>query len=102
MITQESYKREKRRLAIAQNRFTRARRAVPNNPYSNELEETGIQRLGLAVDSARTLLRVAREGLEIFELEGYPDRWHEWANAEDDARIYLGRAPIFSNSISIS
>jgi hypothetical protein len=92
MITQESYKRQKCRLAIAENRFTRARQAVPSNPYSNDLEGTGIERLGLAVDSARTLLRVAREGLEIFEREGYPDAWHRWANAEDDARAYLGRS----------
>jgi hypothetical protein len=107
MITQESYKREKRRLAIARNRFMRARQAVPANPYSDELEGTGIQRLGLAVDSARTLLRVAREGLEIFELEGYPDAWHSWQVARDDASNYLGRnemrldrAAIFVDPIS--
>jgi hypothetical protein len=91
MITQETYKREKRRLAIAQGRFDRARRAVPNNPHSRELEGSGIARLGTAVDAARTLLRVASEGLATFELEGYPDTWHNWERAADDARHYLGR-----------
>jgi hypothetical protein len=107
MISQESYKRQKRRLATAQNRFTRARQAVPSNSYSNDLEGTGIQRLGASVDAARVLLRVAREGLEIFDSEGYPDSWHTWARAEDDARAYLGRsvmrldrAAIFTDPIS--
>jgi hypothetical protein len=107
MITQESYKRQKRRLATAQNRFTRARQAVPKNPYSNDLEGTGIQRLGASVDAARALLRVAKEGLEIFELEGYPDSWHSWQRAEEDAAYYLGRnvmrldrAAIFVDPIS--
>ncbi len=91
MITQETYKREKRRLAIARNRFTKARAAVPANPYSNELNGSGIERLGAAVDSARALARVAREGLDLFERVGYPDAWSTWERDLDDANYYLGR-----------
>ena len=94
MITQESYKREKRRLAIALGRFERARRAVPPNPYSLELEGTGLAALQLAIDNARTLERVATEGLATFEREGYPDPWHRWVNARDDSRYYLQRCEL--------
>lgn len=91
MLSQETYKREKRRLATAQNRFNRAKRAVPNNPYSNELEGTGLAALQAAIDAARTLQRVALEGLVTFEREGYPDSWHSWTGARADAAFYLQR-----------
>ncbi len=92
MITQQSYKRERRRLAIAEGRFARARRAVPANPFSNELGESGRKALRDAIYAARKLRDVAAEGLETFEREGFPDSWANWERAGEDASHYLQRA----------
>jgi len=91
VISQATYKREKRRLAIALGRSHRASLRVPPNPYSNELEGKGLELLAehaLAVERLRT---VANEGLTIFEQEGYPDSWHSWENAAREAAHELRR-----------
>lgn len=88
MISQETYKREKRRLATADGRFVRARRNVPPNPWSRESDPATLE---LAVTAARKLHAVAVEGLEIFEREGFPDTWSNWDRAQRDAAIFLQR-----------
>lgn len=92
MISQETYKRERRRLATAEGRFMRARRAVPANPFSNDLGESGRKTLRDAIYAARKLRDVAAEGLETFERDGFPDSWSNWERAGEDAHYYLQRA----------
>lgn len=92
MLDNATYERERRRLAIAEGRFARARRAVPPNPFSLELGESGRKTLRDAIYAARKLRDVAAEGLEIFEEQGFPDSWARWERAGEDAVFYLQRA----------
>ncbi len=93
MISQQTFKRESRRLSLAANRADRARRLVPANPYSLELEGKGLELARAHRRAVLRLLQVAAEGLETFEREGYPDSWHRWENAKQDARHALERLP---------
>jgi hypothetical protein len=92
VISQETYKREKRRLALAEGKFRRARLACPPNPFSIELGEEGRKALRDAIYAARKLRAVAAEGIDLFQEQGYPDSWHRWQNAGEDAHFYLQRA----------
>lgn len=91
MISQQTFKRESRRLSLAANRADKARRLVPPNPYSSELNGKGLELVRAHRRAVLRLLQVAAEGLEIFEHEGYPDSWHRWQNARDDAQHALRR-----------
>lgn len=91
MIDNATFKRERRRLAIAANRADRARRLVPANPYSNELEGKGLELVAAHWLALERLELVAAEGLEIFEREGFPDSWANWERARDDARFAMHR-----------
>jgi hypothetical protein len=88
MIDQKTYLREKRRLAIAANRFARLRQEVPANPYSHEADAEAMPK---AMNAAVRLFDVAREGLDIFAEVGYPDAWHRWDVAERDAAAFIHR-----------
>lgn len=99
MISQETYKREKRRLATAENRFVRARRLVPPNPFAAETD--GAEKLEAACVAAEKLYAVAREGLEIFKDEGYPDAWANWERAAEDASYYLKRQNLQRAAITL-
>lgn len=88
MIDQKTYKREKRRLAIALGRFQRARSAMPANPYSAEADAEAMPR---AMNAAVRLFDVAREGLDLFQEVGYPDAWSRWDNAEREAAHWIHR-----------
>jgi hypothetical protein len=91
MISQQTFKRERRRLAIALGRSYRASLLVPPNPYSNELEGKGLELVARHALAVERLHRVAVEGLEIFEQEGYPDSWHSWENAASESARELRR-----------
>ena len=91
MLSQETFKRESRRLSIAANRADRARAAVPPNPYSLELDGKGLELVAAHYLAVERLQRVALEGLEIFEQEGFPDSWARWENAARDAAYALHR-----------
>lgn len=91
MISQTTYKREHRRLAIALGRSHRASLRVPANPYSLELEGKGLEALAEHWLAAERLHRVALEGLEVFGREGYPDSWHSWERAAEESGYELRR-----------
>lgn len=93
MISQQTFKRERRRLSIALGRADRARWLVPPNPYSRELNGSGLELVRSARRAQLRLLQVATEGLEIFEREGYPDSWARWESARDSARAQLRLLP---------
>lgn len=91
MLSQQTFKRESRRLSLAANRADKARRLVPPNPYSSELNGKGLELVAGHWLALERLERVAAEGLEIFEREGFPDSWARWQNARDDARFAMRR-----------
>lgn len=102
MLSQSAYKRESRRLSLAENRFTRARTAaaaVPN-PHSKELEGKGRELLEELEKTSARLQAVALEGLELFENEGYPDSWHRWKRLAEDAGRAHARAELELESFS--
>lgn len=86
MLSRAAYKRESRRLSIAEGRFTRAAaavRAIPNL-HSRELDGKGLELLRELEKTSARLHSVAAEGLAVFEAEGYPDSWHRWKRALED------------------
>ena len=67
MLTQAEYKRLKSRLTRKLNAHRR--------------EQT--------VASACALQDEARHGLDYFDAHGYPDEWHRWQVAREDAVTFL-------------
>lgn len=59
-----------------------------------QAEYTSLRRkLRLAVTSrnAERIARVAQNGLDTFDAKGYPDNWHEWNIALEDAKLDIRR-----------
>lgn len=83
-LTQKEYSNLKARLTRAERRAQKAAKAYKTCPYSALKQE------GLAfVEAQAHVLRVCREAHEEFSKSIFPDYWHRWQIAYDDAKEAL-------------
>jgi len=84
MMTQSEYRRLKGRLTRRENALKAAQANVRLNPNN-------AAGYALVCEAARNLRDEARNALDIFEDQGYPDAWHRWQRANDDATTAIHR-----------
>jgi hypothetical protein len=80
MLTQSEYIRLRRRLRTAQTKLRKA--SVGLSPLIQDPEDP-------RVELNQKLLYEAQDGLAVFSREGFPDDWHSWERAAEDAYYAL-------------
>lgn len=83
-MTPAQYRTITRRQSLYRNRFNKARTEYLNNRNFNDpTTATNAER------AAKDLIRVSEEAFEVFEVDGYPDTWHDQERDREDAQVLL-------------
>lgn len=86
-LTQAEYVRLKRRLSTVTNKLKRCT-GYPGAPnYCVPINDEDDPRIPIQ----KAIIAEVRYAFGIFNREGYPDSWHTWRVAADDASWALGR-----------
>lgn len=79
-MEQAEYIRLRRKLRTAQTKLRNASKGL--SPLIEDEDDP-------RVELNRKLLFVAQDGLAVFSREGFPDDWHSWERAAEDAYYAL-------------
>ncbi len=83
-LTQKEFSTLKRRLTTRQNKWKKAEALLRAKSHDRDLQAD-------VVFHAKQLKAEAEYALNIFAEKGYPDAWHRWENAKDDAAFAIQR-----------
>lgn len=83
-LDQKEYVRLKSRLTRCLNRYNNANTAYLGKEHDTQLRDTLLK-------ETKALKKEASESLKAFETKGFPDQWHNWQRAAEDAEFTIGR-----------
>ena len=88
-LSQAEYKRLKSRLTRVENTLRKAANEVRADKFNKDKQTA-------ALKAADAVLKEADYALGVFQEKGYPDDWHRWERAQDDAKTHrqiYGKGP---------